>query len=200
MDGTEILPFAGSHFRTGLTRAWRVVVHEKDGDHVCLLGEESTEFVEPQIPVYCFILVDLWWSGQLQGSFFCDWDGSGGIWSVGEGGILSFKVFLELERRVELQETSRISMGQMMAQTECLPETEVPVGDQLPCLLPLCPALSSWRSLGQPSGRPRIGVHFRCLRFPGSEVRTGLRESVEVKEDAESSKAIRLTARELPQS
>ena len=30
MNGAEILPFAGAHFGTRLSRAWGVVVHERD--------------------------------------------------------------------------------------------------------------------------------------------------------------------------
>lgn len=47
VDGAEILPLARSHLGTGLAGAGRIVIHQKDGDNIGLLGQESTEFIEP---------------------------------------------------------------------------------------------------------------------------------------------------------
>lgn len=51
MNGTQVLPFRGSHFRTRL-RGARGVFGEKGNDEVIHFhGQEATEFVEPQRPL-----------------------------------------------------------------------------------------------------------------------------------------------------
>ena len=51
MDGAEILPFRGLHFRTRLSRARRVFEKESHDQIIDFHGKEAAEFVEPQGPV-----------------------------------------------------------------------------------------------------------------------------------------------------
>lgn len=65
MNRAEILPLAGAHFGARLSGAWGVVVHERNRDEIGLHGQESAEFVQPQIPVHTFVVVDSRGCGKL---------------------------------------------------------------------------------------------------------------------------------------
>ena len=51
MDGAEILPFRGLHFRTCLGRAGRIFEKEGHDQIIYFHGKEAAKFVEPQGPV-----------------------------------------------------------------------------------------------------------------------------------------------------
>lgn len=50
MDGTEILPFRGAHFRARLRGTWRVFGEKGNDEIVDFHRKKTAEFVEPERP------------------------------------------------------------------------------------------------------------------------------------------------------
>jgi hypothetical protein len=97
MDGAKILPLGCTHLRTRLCGAGRVFGEESNDQVIHFHGEETTEFVEPERPVY-----PLGRFRKLYRNISIDrHDGLRSLRSC-EVVVERFQMFLELKRRVEL--------------------------------------------------------------------------------------------------
>ena len=78
VNGAKILPLRGTHFWTGLCRAWRGFAEQAHDKLVGFLNEESAEFVEPKVAVHTFR-----WGGDQTCGLASNCDFGIRCWAIG---------------------------------------------------------------------------------------------------------------------